>query len=324
MTLNRTVMILVFALTLSINGLVAAQGLHKWEAISYPDLPTPFASGFVATSIRPTENGLTLSLSFSWANDDAEKDGFVPPDGKKIGLALHDAAGNKAEPIESNFDRELIAWGRRGYSSGSFQCTFPWSENEMSEGWLEIRMPNESFWLEIPYGFTRDPSADTLPVSRNGSPKLPPALEQFPNNTRLVNWKHVVYDIGKIQNRWQLILLHSNSFDASSEILLYRDDRKIGKSMFLWDLHSPRTKLSIKHANGFTLPSRAMSLRLHDDGMRRSDTFEFSRNPGNDDFRDWGTITIEVDDKQWVATLPSSMFRYVHGVADPYHQSTIR
>jgi hypothetical protein len=274
MTFYRTMMIMIFASAFSVHCVVAGQDSHKWKAISYPDLPTKFASGFAATSVRSTEKGLSLALLFSWADDDAAKEEFVLPDGKKIGLALHDTDGNKVEPIESNFDGELMAFGRRGYSSGSYHCTFPWSGNDMSEGWLEIRMQNGSFWLEIPYGFTRDPSADKLPVTRKGTPKLPPALKPFPGNSRLVNWKHVVYDIGKIQNGWQLTLLHSNPFDASSEIVLYRDDSEIGKSMFLWDLHSTRTKLSIKQADGFNLTGRTMSLKLHDDGMRRSDTFK--------------------------------------------------
>ncbi len=67
-----------------------------------------------------------------------------------------------------------------------------------------------------------------------------------------------------------------------------------------------------------------MNLRLHDDGMRRSDSFDFNRNPGERELRDWGTMIISIDGKESTLAMPSSLFRYVHGIADPYHKSTVR
>ena len=278
------------------------QNSHQWSSISYPKLPTEFASGVASPTIRCAEDGIQFSLAFSWSKDDEKKDAFKRPNGSDIKLRLHYNDKKIVEPRDSTFDGELMTFGRRGYSSGSFSCTFPWSANEMLAGWLQVTTGNKDYWLEIPYGFTRNPSTRILPTSRDGAPKFPPALRPFPEQSHIVNWKHVHYDLGEIQNAWRLSLLHANPFDAKSEVVLYRDDSAVGKSMFLWDLHDPKTKLSIKHENGFNLTSRAMSIRLHDDGMRRSDSFEFNRNPGNDTLRDWGTMAIEVGDKKWKTT----------------------
>ncbi len=57
-----------------------------------------------------------------------------------------------------------------------------------------------------------------------------------------------------------------------------------------------------------------MSLRLHEDGMRRSDTFHLSRT-GNSE-RSWGAIEVQVDEKTYRAIIPSSLYQYTHGHAE--------
>ena len=144
-------------------------------------------------------------------------------------------------------------------------------------------------------------------------------MKTLPKQSRIVTWKHVSYDLGVIQNKWRLSVNHSNPFAAHSEIVLYRDDGQIGKSIYLWELHSPRTKVSILQQNGFRLESRAMSIRLHEGGKHRIDRFQFNVHGGNEELRNWGTIVIKVDEKEWKTTIPSSLYKYVHGVADPHH-----
>lgn len=304
---------------------VSGQESHEWSKIAFPNIPTSFGSGEAVPSVRPSNKGIEFSLAFGWTEDDEIKDNFKRPNGSLIKLSLHDANGLKVEPIESNFEGEpLRLTGGLGFSHSSFSCIFPWSENEMLESWIEISTQDRSYWLEIPYGFTRNPKNKKLPTAESGPPQFPPALKPFPEKAQLVNWKHVEYELGEIQNGWRLSLLHANPFDARSEIVLYREDSKVGESMFLWNLRDPVTKLSIAQANGNQLTSRLMSLRLHSDGRHRSDSFEFNRNPGRDRMRDWGTMEIEVGDRQWKTTIPSSLFRYVHGVSDPHHKSTLR
>lgn len=307
--------VLMLAFTLAVASTVHSQESHRWDSISYPDLPTQFGDGTARPVIRKTDDGLQLSLSFGWTDEQAAADGFLMPDGTRIKLALYHPDGSASIPLDSTFDRGLITTGGRGYSSGAFQCRFPWYGNQMTEAWLEIKMPQQSFWLELPYGFTRDPDSEKLPTARSGRPQAL-AKNALPDNALMIQWQSVIYDVGEIQNGWRLTLRQANPFDASSELVLYRNDTEVGKSMFLWELHSPRTKVTIKRADGSRLESRAISLRLHDDGMRRSDGFQFNRNPDDSESRNWGQMLIEVDDRSRPVTMPSSLFRYVHGHSD--------
>jgi hypothetical protein len=137
-----------------------------------------------------------------------------------------------------------------------------------------------------------------------------------------VPWLHAHYNLGRIQNEWALSVNLANPFDVEAEIVLYRDDSQVGKSMFLWELHSPRTAVAIKQPGARVLESRGMSIRLHEDGLRRSDYFKFNRNPGDEE-RCWGTVIVKVDDKTYECVVPSSLFKYVHAVADPYNKATV-
>jgi hypothetical protein len=68
-------------------------------------------------------------------------------------------------------------------------------------------------------------------------------------------------------------VIQANPFDATTELVLYRDDTRVGASMYLWGLHEPRTSVAIVTAQGRTVGGQCVGLGLHSDGMRRSDTF---------------------------------------------------
>ena len=235
-------------------------------------------------------------------------------------MRLHYADGSVVTLRHSNFTKPFARWSHTGRNwHGTFSCVFPWGKNEMQEGWLELAFPERSYWLEIPYGFTRDPSSAKLPTSKSGRPKLAPAMKTLPKNAQIVNWTDVFYKIGEIKNDYWVSLRHSNPFDAHSQIVLARE-----VATRRWDLHSPRTSVSIRHKSGLTLKGRAKGNRLSESDSYRTDDFDFSRNPGDKETRDWGTIVVTVGDKQWKTIIPSSLFRYVHGVADPHHKATFR
>ena len=300
------------------------QNLHNWDAIRYPNLPTHFGSGTASAKIRHSEDGIRFIMGFSWSNDDAKKANFEHPNGSEIELALHYADNSIVGPSTSTFDGKLKALNERGVSYGRFSCTFPWGENEMVEAWLRVSAAGRDYWFQIPYGFTRDPKLEKLPTAKTGPPELPPALKGLSENSQIVNWKYVFYNLGEIQNGWRLSLQHANPFDANSEIILYRDDSAEGKSRFLWDIHEPKTTLSIKHENGLIRKSHLRCIRLHDDGYRRSDSFQFGREVRDEFLRGWGTMVIEVGEKRWTTTVPSSLFKYGHGCADHDKEFSIR
>ena len=61
-----------------------------------------------------------------------------------------------------------------------------------------------------------------------------------------------------------------------------------------------------------------MLTRLHEDGLRRSDHFKFNRRPGGR--RSWGALELRVGEETRTIRVPSSLYLYTHGTADPYDE----
>jgi len=76
---------------------------------------------------------------------------------------------------------------------------FPWGTNALEECWIEVSMGPERYWLEIPYGFDRNP-ADPLPPSiPGGPPKFASAMKSLTEHDHVLRWQNVHYDLGEIQ-----------------------------------------------------------------------------------------------------------------------------
>ena len=201
-----------------------------------------------------------------------------------------------------------------GYTR-TLNFVFPWGRNVLEEAWVELRLPGQRYWLEVPYGFTRSPEKRLAPAIPSGD--LLPRQRQwrsFHQADKVLKWSRVHYSYAQIQNDWSYELILSNPFDSKAEVVLYREDVAVGKSMFLWNLDTPKTAIAIIEADGTEHPGLGMAIALHEDGMRRSDTFRFPRIPS--DARDWGTIRIKIADKEYERVIPSSMYNYFHGHAD--------
>lgn len=288
--------------------------VHKWEYITFPaTLPDgkrcpTFSAGYGehdGQGFRIDIMGIAQGFGFFKTNS--------------ITARLHRANG---EIIESTAEGKKLL--NSPISTDTLSRTpqvityFPWSANTLEEAWVEVAIGSERYWLEIPYGFCRNPN-DPLPLSiPGGAPKSFSAMKSLTEHDHVIHWRDVHYDLGKIQNGWRLSLIQSNPFDAESEVELYRDDDAVGKSMYLWDLHTPRTALRVVNANGRMINGFCVEIRLHEDGMRRSDTFKINRN--GDDSRSWGKIEISVDDKTYQVVVPSSLFKYTHGHAPTTNQ----
>jgi hypothetical protein len=183
---------------------------------------------------------------------------------------------------------------------------FPWGTNALEECWIEVSIGPERYWLEIPYGFDRNP-ADQLPPSIHaGRPKLVAAMKSLTEHNHVVRWQNVEYDFART-NHLDLSIKQANPFDAESEVVLYSD-------VLAWRLDSPKTTVRILDADGTVINGVCVNLHLNDDHWRRTDTFNFGRL--GDDLRCCGQIEIRIDDKTYQVTVPSSLYKYVHGHAD--------
>lgn len=306
-----------FALASAAAVQAAPPDKHVWQRIEYPLLAVPGVDGEKFRVIVGSGGGDEAShLRFDvlWSGNRNAKLPATIADAEKIVVRLHLSDGKVILPE----GKQAPSWMGAGGMGMTYSIiyTFPWQRNALEEAWVELGVPGRTYWIELPYGFTRKPSDPLVPDAERGWPVFPPTMKALGERDKLVPWLHVDYNLGEIQNGWRLSLKLANPFDANAEAILYRDDAQVGKSMFLWKLDSPRTAMEFIFPGGRVLAGRGMGIRLHEDGMRRSDNFSFNRDPSGEKGREWGKAVIKVDDKTYECVVPSSLFKYVHGVTD--------
>jgi hypothetical protein len=288
--------------------------LHTWGVIEYPPLATPWGLDGKARPVlgfAEKDRGLRFDLAFSGPGTDEFEKVPVPIKGD-VQVVLY-TPGGKVAPICGDDTVSGWAGGSLG-TSGSLTFRFPWQANDLREAWIEVRLAKISYWLTVPYGFTRDPRESLCPPDPAMERPTPaPVVPEAGRKVAVIRWDRVGYDLGAIANAWRLSLLQANPFDASTAITLYKENQSPGPRG--WSLDWPKTALRVDQASGHSVEGAAVSITREDDGMRRTDRFRLARN-SEIRGRYWGTMVITVDGKEHSLMMPSSVFKYVHGIAD--------
>jgi hypothetical protein len=198
----------------------------------------------------------------------------------------------------------------------SVSTLFPWGPNMLEVSWIEVFIGSERYWVEIPYGFDRnpaDPLAAPIPSSKPyDGPKPITAMKSLNSHDHIVRWKSVKYIVGHIQDGWWLEIYQSNPLTGICEAVLNRDDPSTGKAMQLGDLQSPITSIDAVDNDGDGVTSsHRVELRLHNDSDRLSDIFSFYGNPNYG--RGWGHIEISAGNKTYRVLVPTSLYKNEHG-----------
>jgi hypothetical protein len=302
-----------------------------WQQIVYPPLPIPGAArdrmhvGVAREELvgAPGNVGATSHMRFNltWGGTKSNMPKTIS-NAANIRAELHTADG-KVAPSGKPIPQWIgVSGGGGGDATWYLVYGFPWGRNALDEAWIRLDVGGQVYWIEMPYGFARNSAEPEVSDPTRGLPHFPPTMRTLGDKDILVPWLHVDYDLGEIQNQWRLSLELSNPFDARGEIMLYRHDIELGKSMDLWRLDSPRTAMDIQWPEGNALKGRQTGSLLHDDGLRRSDVYSFNRWP-SDVGRAWGTVVVQVDDQSYSCRIPSSLFMYVHGVTDPENKKRL-
>jgi hypothetical protein len=293
---------------------------HKWADIVYPLIPA--TDGETRVPLVRVSNGGAQGFRFDLIYATSESDNAQLPRDADILVRLHRSGGQIISLLPDD-RRGQVGWSSGGGASFDHIYFFPWQENTLEEAWIECRLPSRTYWIEIPYGFTRNP-ADPLKSIKalTGSPVLAPSMQSMGEKDQILPWVYATYDLGEIQNRWRASVQVSNPGDAKAEVVLYRNDSAVGRSLYLWNMQTPRTSIDIADPSGRIVTALAVGIRLHEDGTRRSDSFAFNRDVRGEE-RGWGTATVRVDDREYQFTLPSSLFRYLHGIVGTYPKAPI-
>jgi hypothetical protein len=288
---------------------------HRWMVISFKNTEDKFHPEF---SLRPDDKGKGLAFYVDFTPSVAVKDhGVTARLFREGGEVVESVGGDLSDPQPEDQTMSPSVPGKNMKSTDqalSAQSSFPWGKNILEGAWIRVSIAQENYWLEVPYGFDRDPKDPLPPAIPGKAPKPLAAFAKFSSHDHLVPWTTVSYDLGTIQNGWQLTFDQSNDGDGKTEVVLYRDDSAIGKSMYLWNLHSPATRVQAIDSDGTVIDSIGINIHLDEDGFRREDSFNMNRY-GFDDMRCWGKIEVTVGAKSYRTVIPSSLYKFMHGHA---------
>lgn len=295
----------------------APQQRHSWRRIMYPPLPVPNAVGqtfsvWVGSGLGDDVQRLRFDLL--WFGPEPGPSPLLDDSGKPI-VRLHMPDDRVVEPISDS--GRWIGTGRPEGSTWSRTFTFSWGQNRLEEGWFELQTVGPTFWLELPYGFTRNPADPPAPaVHDQNGPEFIPTLSALAKEDRIVAWDKVQYDLGSIgadaDVDRSLKLYHSNFVDPFCEVQLYG----------VRELHKPACSVEVKHESDQPTVGQRISRYYGTSRLSRIETFNFDRNPGKG--RDWGRLHVNVGKGSYEAVVPSSLFRSGHGLANPEHKALIR
>lgn len=192
----------------------------------------------------------------------------------------------------------------------------PWGPNSMDDAWVVLRLNGRNFWIEIPYGFSRNPDEALEPADPHRSgPVFPVPVARLTREDLVIPWEFVTYRIDDWPKKGAGVWINlSNPDDASAELSLSRFDG---------DVREPRAALTIINGKWQNNPGRCVSLTLITSDPIRTQMFKFSRS-GTDDRR-WGSVHLSIGKVTRTFTVPSSLFNYVHGhVRFPKNVSQLR
>lgn len=286
-----------------------------WQRIHYPPVPLPEAAGEVLTFLvgsgghtgRPDLEPSQLRLDLIWGAANGVPMPNTISNVQDIVVRLHAADGEVVTP------RTPFGWIGTGGSLGmqwSLINMFPWSRNALDEAWFEVRVPGQTWWVELPYGFARNPEDPEVPDRGRDEPRFPPAMVPLGAKDILVPLLAAEYEIGRIHDGGLLSVKLSNPFEASASVTLYQDRSS-------QNLDTPRIAVSI-HAGGDTLTGRELARRLT--GERHFRTDDFTLGSMDTTGRAFGTVTVTIDGQRYGVRVPSSLFHDSHGRTDYYNK----
>jgi len=181
----------------------------------------------------------------------------------------------------------------------------PWTRNALDDAWIVLRFKGHNFWLELPYGFTRNP--DDAPVNvkdERTEPVFPVSEDKIGSRDLIIPWEYVTYVVKDAPANTGISLHLANPFDAAGEISLWG---------FEGDVREPRCSLVLIDGFGREREGDCVTLALERDRMRRQ-VFLYGRSPN--DCRHWGTVRLVIGEKAHTFSIPSSLFDCGQGHAD--------
>jgi hypothetical protein len=288
----------------------AKQSAARWQRIEYSRVPIPGAPDRSITAyltggtrVVPSQREqLRFALSFIEPAGQKRPESLAQP--HEFSVRMHFADGRTVD-AETPHGEEWDGAGNQVAMTSSRSYVFRWAANAYDEAWIEWRLPDRSFWFEVPYGFVRDPAeAWPPPDEERSEPRLALALQPVAPEDRLVPWKFVEYRVGELPNRLSLTVRFANPFRPAADVILNHNFEGT------WTADAPKTAIRVQES-----PETTRVAFRSEGSLIRVDTFRLAYG-GSDDGRGSGVVTISVDNQTLEITVPSSLFKHLHGTAD--------
>jgi hypothetical protein len=317
-----TVISWMYAVFVMAGGAQAPAPTSIWQRIRYPPVTIPETTNehltFLVSSgghkTGPREEPSHLRLDVMWSGRDGASRPKAIAGAGAVVVRLHTGEGKVLTPSPSP-DWPGVSMG--GWTTWSLVSIFPWSRNALDEAWFEVRAGAQRWWIELPYGFARNPDDPEVADHDRDVPRFPAAMRPLGASDILVPWLTVEYEIGRTRNSARLSVKLSNPFDARASVVLYREPpMKVGPDTSRQNMDTPRVAVSLE-AGRRTLTGRQLARRLSDDRHTRTDDFTFDRAVGLLTGRAFGTVNVTIDGRSYGVRVPSSLFGYIHGRTDP-------
>lgn len=315
-----------------------------WQHITYPAVAIPGTTGeqmtfavssdvnyvFSSDGSGPRPIGepshLRLDLQWSYMHQPGPNGGrTLPPsiaDAKTIVVKLHTAEG-RTFTSEDPPSWVGVVWSSK--VTMSLISSFPWMRNAFDEAWFEVRAGGQTWWVELPYGFTRNPADPEVPAPAGDVPRFPPTM-QVGSSDILVPWMDVDYDLGRISiidQSQDLTLRLANGGIPRAFVTLER--LPVGGGSTRQSLDTPRVAMSID------LPGRSVTGREIRRGLdhdyyqsTRTNEFVFDDRSGRSSGRTFGTVTVAIEDQRYSVRVPSSLLVRDHGRTDPANRQRMK
>lgn len=281
---------------------------HHWRIITFAEASPSGANKFPSFSVRPDDGTKGLCLDIDFRDPECTKPNMISARlYRENGEIVDSVGGNLNAPVpEISTMNPYVPGGPVPPPTGwTAQTSFPWGKNNLDESWIEVSMDQERYWLEIPYGYDRNPEDPLPPAITEKLPPFAAPIKKSTDHDHIVPWEQVCYDVLPFQDGNSISLNLSNPGDGVGEVILCLGTRAL-------DLHTPRTVLKAIDEDGTEIDSTCTSIRLDEDlQYGRDDTFSICRYPYYE--RCWGQIEVKVDAKSYYTVVPSSMYEFGQG-----------
>ena len=290
-----------------------------WGSIWYPAVPIPDTANEqlgvrVSSHLHPDLPRLRLDIW--WANSTQPR-AFPAPikEAAAISVRLHTPDRTTASDEQAT---HWIGVSNAGSTTHSLIFTFPWQRNALDEAWFELRVAGKTYWIELPYGFARDPLAREPASEKRGRPVFPSTMANLGANDVVVPWLFVEYDVGVVPPlNWLVRLRLSNAFFHRALVMLsHLPEGGTAGTRIPWSIVNPQTGIELQLPGGRTVAGFADSVRLNDATTGREDGFRFRFDAAPVAVRDFGTVIVRADDQRFSIRVPFSLISFGHDAAD--------